>query len=77
MRSDKFVVHKNNKKIKPKSCEEDFERNFIVSADIYSDFLELIIQLGNGSRLIINISMNPNLCDVLVLSKIDEIFVGR
>lgn len=64
-------------KKKLKSCGEDFERNFTVSADVYSDFSELNIQLGNGSRLRIDISMNPKLYDILVLSKINEIFIER
>lgn len=44
---------------------------------IYSHFSELSIQIGNGSRLRTDISMNPKLCDILVLSKINYIFVER
>lgn len=55
-------------------CGGVCEINFTLSADVYFDFSELSIQILNGSSLKIYISVNPTLCDTLVLSKINEIF---
>lgn len=57
-------------------CGGGCEVNFTLSA-IYFDFSELSIQILNGSSLKIYISVNPKLCDTLVLSKINEIFFEK
>lgn len=58
-------------------CGEDCESNFTLNTATHSDPSELSIQIGNGNSLRIYISLNPELRDTLVLSKINEIFFER